>query len=262
MNIIVLVKQVPDPEAIVEVKGDGKGLEVEQKFTMNFFDEFAVEEAIRIREKNGGKVKVISLGGAKTTEVLRKAIAMGVDETLLLEDPNFEGSDGYSTAFVLSKAIEKSDYDLILAGKQALDDDAGEVGPMVAQFLGIPHVGEITRLEVKTDDNMVVVDKVIEGGKEVVKVSLPALLTTQKGLNEPRVPPITGVMKAMKSQIPKMDAKALGLSEEQVGEKGAKIKIERYLPPPKRREVKMIEGEPQEAAKEAVRILMEVERIL
>ncbi len=260
MNIVVLAKQVPDPEALVEIRGDGKGLEIEQKFAANVFDEFAMEEALRIKEKHGGKVKVITQGTGKATEVLRTGIAMGVDEALLLDDPAFTGGDGYATALALSKAAAKEPFDIILCGKQAIDEDRGEVGPMVAQFLNLPHAGGIVKLDIA--DGKAIAECAIEGGREVVEVPLPAVFTAQKGLNEPRVPQIMGVMKAMKAQIPRATPADLGLSPDQVGAAGSKVKIERYVPSRKRPAVKIIPGEPAAAAVEAVRILLDVERVI
>lgn len=260
MNIVVLAKQVPDPEAFIEVRTDGSKIEIEQKFASNVFDEYAIEEAVRLKEKHGGKVRVITLGGGKATEIIRTGIAMGADEGLLLDDEAFFDGDGYTTAFALSKAVAKEPFDIILCGRQAIDDDRGEVGQMVAQFLGIPHVGSITKLDVM--DGKALAESPSEGGKIVSETSLPALFTAQKGLNEPRVAPITGVMKAMKVAIPHLTPEDLGLSRDELGAAGSKAKVVKYLPPKKRRTVQMIPGESQEAAKEAVRIIMDVERVL
>lgn len=260
MNIVVLAKQVPDPEAFVEVRTDGTKLEIEQKFASNVFDEYALEEAVRIKEMHGGTVRVITLGGGKATEIVRTGIAMGADEGVLLDDEAFFDGDGYVTALALSRAIQKNPFDIILCGRQAIDDDRGEVGQMVAQFLGIPHVGGVTKLDIT--DGRVIAESPSEGGKTISETPLPALFTAQKGLNEPRVAPITGVMKAMKVVIPRLTPEDLGLSRDELGAAGSKAQTVRFLPPKKRRTVQMIPGESPEAAKEAVRILMEVERVL
>ncbi len=260
MNILVLIKQVPDPEALVEIGSDGKNLNIEPKFATNLFDEYAIEEALKIREAQGGTVKVISLGGPKAIEALRTAIAMGADEAMLIEDEGLAGSDGYNTALVLSRALEKETFDMVLCGRQAIDADRGEVPQMVAQFLGLPHVGVVVKLDVA--DGKAVAESAFEGATEVIEVALPAIFTAQKGLNEPRVPLITGVMKAMKVQIPKVTAADLGLAGDLAGPDGSRTRILKYLPPKKRPEVQFIEGEPAEAAAEAVRILVEVERVI
>jgi electron transfer flavoprotein beta subunit len=260
MNIIVLAKQIPDAEARVEIRADGKKLDIEQKFTTNLFDEYALEEALRIREKHGGKVKVITLGSSKAAEVVRTGIAMGADEGMLLDAEAFQYGDGYATALALSKAVAKESYDVIICGRQALDDDRAEVGQMVAQFLDLPHVGNIVKLDIA--DNKAVVESLLETGKAVIEVTIPAVFTTQKGLNEPRVPLITGVMKAMKTQIPKVTPEDLGLDAGEVGAAGSKVKTNNYVPPKKRAQVKQIMGEAPEAAVEAVRILIDVERVI
>ena len=260
MNVVVLAKQVPDAEAAIEIKGDGAKLEIEQKFATSIFDEFALEEALRIRERLGGRVLVITLGAGKATEVLRTGIAMGADAALLLENAAFLDGDGYSTALALSKAVAKEPYDVVLCGRQAVDDDRGEVGPMVAQFLGLPHVGAVVKLDI--GEGKAVAESLTESGREVIEVSLPAVFTVQKGLNQPRVAPITGVMKAMKAQIPKVGPEDLGLESDAVGLAGSKVRVKRYLAPKKRPPVKIIGGEAAEAAAEAVKILADVERVI
>lgn len=255
MKIIVLIKQVPDPEALVEIAASGKDLNIEPKFAMNLFDEFAVEEALRIKEKHGGTVKIISLGGPKAIEALRTAIAMGADEATLIEDEAFSKGDGYATALALSAALKKETYDLILCGRQAIDADRGEVPQMIAEFLGLPHVGVVLKLDIA--DGKATAESSLEGPTDVIEVDLPAIFTAQKGLNEPRVPLITGVMKAMKVQIPKLTIDDLG-----IGKDVQKTSVVRYLPHKKRPAVKLIEGEPAVAAAQMVRILADVERVI
>lgn len=260
MNVVVLVKQIPDPEALVAIGGDGVSLAIEQKFALNLFDEFAIEEALRIKAKHTGKVKAMALGSGKAIEALRTCIAMGADEAVLLEDEAFSDGDGYATALALSRAVAKEPFDIILCGRQAIDADRGEVGQMVAQLLKLPHVGGIVKLDVA--DGKAIAEVAIEGGKETVQVQLPAVFTAQKGLNEPRVPLITGVMKAMKVQIARVKAADLGLAAAQTGRTGSKVKVMQYSLPKKKPAVQLIPGAPAEAAVEAVRILMDVERVL
>jgi electron transfer flavoprotein beta subunit len=260
MKIAVLVKQVPDPEAAIEVEAGGKGLTIEQKYSTNLFDEFAMEEALRIKEKLGAKVKAITLGGPKATEVLRKAIAMGADEVLFLEDEAFQAGDGYATALALSRAIAHEMPDLILCGRQGIDEDRSEVGPMVAEFLDLPHVGNATKIEV--GDAKAVVERIMEGAHETVEVALPAVIAAQKGLNEPRIPPVVGVMRAMRATISRMTPAELGLEPSQTGAAGSKVKTDGYTAKKKRPPVRFIKGEPKEQAAEAVRILAEVERAI
>jgi electron transfer flavoprotein beta subunit len=260
MNIVVLAKQVPDSEALIEIKGTGEKLEIEQKFATSLFDEFALEEALRVRERLGGRVKVITLGTGRAVEVLRTAIAMGVDDVLLLDHEAFQDGDGYATALALSRAVAREARDIVLCGKQAVDDDRGEVGPMVAQFLGVPHVGSIVKLDIA--DGKAVAESLVDDGRVVVEVPLPAVLTAHKGLNEPRVPLVAGVMKAMRAKIPRATPEDLGLAPNQIGLAGSKVRIKRYVAPKKRSQVRFIDGDAYAAATEAVRSLMDVERVI
>jgi electron transfer flavoprotein beta subunit len=259
MNILVLVKQVPDTEAIIRAQSDTQ-LDIENKYALNFFDEFAVEEALRIKERLGeATVTVLTLGSKKAADALRRGIAMGADEAFQIEDPALEEVDSYTTARVLAKFIEGRDYDLILCGKQAIDDDSGAVGPALAQFLGIPYLTSIVDLEIAADKSEARAGREIEGGREIVTCPLPALFTAQKGLNEPRIPQVTGVMKAMKAQIDKIDLKVLGLSPEDVR---PKTKIVKYYPPRKRPPVKMIEEEFPKNVEALVKLLREQEKVI
>jgi electron transfer flavoprotein beta subunit len=259
MHILVLVKQVPDTEAIIRAQSDTQ-LDIENKYALNFFDEFAVEEALRIKERVGeGTVTVLTLGSKKATDALRRGIAMGADEAFQIEDPALEEVDGYTTARVLATFVEGRDYDLILCGKQAIDDDSGSVGPALAQFLGIPYLTSIVELKIVADKREARAAREIEGGREIVTCPLPALFTAQKGLNEPRIPQVTGVMKAMKAQIEKIDLKVLGLSPEEVE---PKTKIVKYYPPKKRPPVKIIEEEFPKNVEVLVKILREQEKVI
>jgi electron transfer flavoprotein beta subunit len=259
MNILVLVKQVPDTEAIIRAQSDTE-LDIENKYALNFFDEFAVEEALRINEKLGeGKVTVVTLGSKKAADALRRGIAMGADEAFQIEDPALERVDGYATAKTLATFIESRDYDLILCGKQAIDNDSGAVGPALAQLLGIPYLTSIVELEIAADKKGARAAREIEGGREIVTCPIPALFTAQKGLNEPRIPQVAGVMKAMKAQIEKIDLEALGLSPEAVT---PKTKIAKYYPPQKRPPVKMIEDEFPKNIEVLVKILREKEKVI
>ncbi len=259
MNILVLVKQVPDAEAIIRAQSDTE-LDIENKYALNFFDEFAVEEALRIKEKlGGGKVTVVTLGSKKAADALRRGIAMGADEAFQIEDPALEEVDCYTTARTLGKFIEGQDHDVILCGKQAIDDDSGAVGPALAQLLAIPYLTSIVELEIDGGKKEATATREIEGGREVVTYPLPALFTAQKGLNEPRIPQVAGVMRAMRAQIAKIDLKALGLSPEDIK---PKTKIVKFYPPRKRPAVKMIEEEFPKNVEVLVKILREKEKVI
>ncbi len=260
MEIYVLVKQVPDPEAIVKVKSDSE-LEIENKYFTSFFDEIAIEAGLKLKEKFGGKVTALTVDNRKV-DALRRGISMGADEALQITDPALEGSDQFSIAKALTAYLKDKPFDLILAGRQAMDDDAGIVGPAVAEGLGIPHVNAIIGLEIDHEKKEAKVTREVENGKENLSCSLPALFTCQKGLNTPRIPLVMNVMKAMKAQIKKVDLASLGLTAEDVGPKAAKVKIQRYSPPPKRPPVRMIKEDFPENVKMLVILLREEAKVI
>ena len=263
MKILVFIKQVADTEARILIKSDQKSLEIENKYNMNFFDEFALEEAIRVKEKvKDSQVAVCTYGPKRAIEVLRTAIAMGADQAVLLDDTGLDTDDPLITAKVLAGFAKHEGFDFILCGRQAIDDENSIVGVMAAEFLEIPHVSTITKLEV-LDGTKVRVESEIEGGKETVEVQLPALFTVQKGINEPRVPLITGVMKAMKATIPTVDPRSIGLIKDAVEPKAAKTHVLSFETPQSRPPVKIIEGEtPQDKVSKLIKALKEEARVL
>lgn len=263
MNVIVCMKQVPDTEALIKIKSDGSGIVTDDiKYVMNPYCEYAVEEALRIKEKFGGQAILVSMGPQRTVEALRIGLAMGADRSIHLNDPAFEGADGFSTAKALAEIIKKETFDLILCGKQAVDDDMAQVGPSLAELLNLPHVTLITKLEISPDQKKAKVEREIEGGKEIIEVNLPAVFTCQKGLNEPRYASLPGIMKAKKKEVKSINLAALGLPADQVGAAGAKTKILKYTPPPSRPPGKVITGEVLEAAQKLVKLLREEAKII
>ncbi len=260
MNIIVCMKQVPDTAARIKIKGDGKGIETSGvSYVVNPYDEYAVEEALRIKEKAGGEVVVISLGPDRATEAIRTCLAMGADRGIHLKDPSFEQADPYVTAKLLAKAISGMEYDLILCGKQAVDDNACFVGPALAECLGMPQATVITQLTLAEDAKSVTVEREVERGREVLQLPLPALVTAQKGLNEPRYASLPGIMKAKKKEIKVMDAAALGVSEDALKQT---VQTVTFSPAPERTAGKIVPGEPAQAVKELVRLLKEEAKAL
>ena len=263
MNVIVCMKQVPDTETLIKIKSDGSGIVTDDiKYVMNPYCEFGVEEALRIKEKFGGQAILVTMGQQRAVETLRTGLAMGADRSIHLNDPAFEGADGFATAKALAEAIQKETFDLILCGKQAVDDDMAQVGPSLAEFLNLPHVTLITKLEISPDKKKAKVEREVEGGKEVIEVSLPAVFTCQKGLNEPRYASLPGIMKAKKKEVKPINQATLGLPADQVGAAGSKTKIMRYIPPPSRPPGKIISGEVIDAAKKLVKLLREEAKII
>ncbi len=264
MNIVVCLKQVPDTETQIKIASDGKSIVTDDiKWVMNPYDEFGVEEALRIKEKFGGEVTVVGLGPKRVTESIRTALAMGADKGILISDPVLEGSDGLATAKALAAAIKDIPYDLIFAGQRGVDDDMGVVGAAVAEFLGIPHVALAVQVAVAEDGKSVRVHRPVEGETLVIESSLPALLTAQKGLNEPRYASLPGIMKAKKKPLEEKTLADLGLDEAEFGEGGRKVKIVALTPPPQREAGKIIEGEtPQQKAAELARLLHEEAKVI
>jgi electron transfer flavoprotein beta subunit len=256
MNIIVCIKRVPET-ADADVIIDKSGKDIEKgglAFDLNEWDAYAIEEAILLKEKLGGTVTVLSMGGEDSNESLRKCLAMGADEAIRLTDPAFEGSDGYTTARILSEVIRKLPYDLILTGTQAEDDGYGQVGVVLAEILGIPHASVVNRIEVQ--DKKLNVHRELEGGlEEVFEIDLPALLTIQTGINEPRYVSIMGIRKVAKKEIKAFGASDLNLNPQEVGVSGSDIRLEKIFLPPVGEGAEMLEGKPEEIATKVFEIL-------
>jgi electron transfer flavoprotein beta subunit len=256
VNIVACVKQVPDTEASIKVKPDGSGIdEAGIKWVMNPYDEFGVEEALKLKEKFGGDVTIVSVGPARALETIRTALAMGADKGIHINDPALEGADAYNIAAALAAAIKGIPHDIIFCGQRAIDDDAGQVGSVLAEFLGIPQVTFVTKLDVEGTSIKVV--RPIEGAQLLIESSLPCVVTAQKGLNEPRYASLPGIMKAKKKPVDVKDAAGLGVTV------AAKAKIAKTLPPPARPPGKIICGEePAEKAKELAKLLREEAKVI
>ena len=184
MNIVACVKQVPDTEAQIKVKGDASGIdEGGIKWVMNPYDEFGVEEALKLKEKLGGEVTIVSVGPARTMETIRTALAMGADKGIHIDDAALYGADAYATAEALAAAIKGIPYDMIFCGQRAIDDDSGQIGSILAEILGVPSVTMATKLEVA--GTAAKATRPIEGAQLVIETSLPCVITATKGLNEP-----------------------------------------------------------------------------
>jgi electron transfer flavoprotein beta subunit len=264
MNIIVCMKQVPDSEAQIRIKPDGSGIVDDGiKFIMNPYDEYGVEEALKLKGKFGGVVTIVCLGPARAVEAIRTGLAMGADKAVHLDDPAFEGGDAFSTAKALATVIKGIEYDLIFCGKQAIDDDLSTVGSALAEMLGIPQISVITKVEVSEDVKKAKVNRQIIGGEEIIEVPLPAVLTAQKGLNEPRYASLPGIMKAKKKEMKSIKVADLGLDQASVGAAGAKTRILKMYSPPQRQAGRIIEGETaEETAPTLAKLLREEAKVI
>ena len=237
MNIIVCIKQVPDTTDVKINPETGTLIREGVPSIVNPFDTYAIEESLRLKEKFGGKVTVISMGPPQAVEALKEAVAMGADEAVLLSDRAFAGSDTWATAYTLSRAIRKlGAFDVILCGKQAIDGDTGQVGPGIARQLGVTqltYVFKIQKLEPET--RTIAVERLLEEGREVVETRLPVLLTVVKDINQPRYPTFLGIRRATKMQIPVWGAADLAdVDTSKLGLKGSPTQVVKIFSPPKR----------------------------
>jgi electron transfer flavoprotein beta subunit len=246
MHFVVCIKQVPDT---TDVRIDPKTNTLMREGVssiINPFDTYAIEEALRLREKLGGKVTALSMGPPQAEAALREAIAMGVDEGILLSDRAFAGSDTWATSYALAMALRKiGDADIILCGKQASDGDTAQVGPGIATHLDLPQITYVRKIE-EIDEKHIVAERLLEGGYEVIEAPLPCMLTVVKEISEPRLPSLKGKMKARKAEIPVWSAEDIGAAKDKVGLEGSPTKVVRIFTPPPREGGELLEGEPEE----------------
>ncbi len=245
MKIVVCVKQVPDtaevrinPETNTLIRDGVQSI-------INPYDMHAIEAGLQIREKAGGTVTVVTMGPPQAESSLREAISMGVDNAVLLTDRAFAGSDTWATAYALSKAIEYLGANVILCGKQAIDGDTAQVGPEIAEFLDIPHIAYIRKID-DIQDNRIVVQRLMDDGFDVIESSLPVLLTVVRELNVPRMPSLKGKMAAKKAEIKKLSAADIRAEENSLGLKGSPTQVRNIFAPETKKDRKMIEGTTEE----------------
>lgn len=262
MKILVMIKQVPDTATQVKIGGDGRAIDTAGiTWIVSPYDEFAVEEALRIKEKRGqGEVVAVSLGPERGKEALRSCLAMGADRAVHLKDPAWDAADTLMTARALAAVIKQEAPALALFGRQAIDDDMGAIGAAVAELLGWPCASWIMEESVDEGGKTIRVGRQVEGGLELFDLPLPAVVSAQKGLNEPRYASLKGIMAAKKKEIKVYTATDLGLSLDQVGEKGAREKVLTIGRPPKRQAGKAVVDE-GEGGKQIADFLAEIKVI-
>jgi electron transfer flavoprotein beta subunit len=257
VNIVVCVKHVPDTEAQVRIRADGRGFEESGlNFVLNYYDEHGVEEALRIKERLGGTVTLVTAGPARAVEGLRAGLAMGADAAIHIQDPALAALDHIGTARVLAAAIKSVPHDLVLCGKLATDDNAGIVGPAVAEFLGLPQATAVTKLEL--GDGKATAHREVEGAVEVLELRLPAVVTVERGINEARYPSLPGIMRAKRTAITARTLADLGMSTPPP----AHVELLAFAPPPKRQAGRRIEGDPAAVVQELLRALREEAKVL
>ena len=247
MEILVCIKRVPDTaENEIEVNRDGSDIERDDLvYSVNEWDNYAVEEAIQIRDKVGGSITVVSVGDEDAEEVLRREMAMGADKGILLSDDAFEGSDGEGVATILKAGIEKGNYDLILTGAQA-DDGAGQIGGMLAAMLDWPYASLVNIIDIVDDKTIKVGREIAGGNQEMNEMDLPCVLSIQTGINEPRYVGIRGIRKVASMEIPMLGVKDIELLSESVGKSGAKVKRLDYFVPELGEGAEILEGSTDE----------------
>ncbi|NLW32998.1 MAG: electron transfer flavoprotein subunit beta/FixA family protein [Fibrobacter sp.] len=249
MNIVVCIKQVPGTTQVKINPETGTLIRDGVEAVVNPFDEYAVEEAIRIKEKVGGIVKVVTMGPPQAENALRSCIAMGADEGYLITDRAFAGSDTWATSYTLSKGIEKlGEVDLIICGKQAIDGDTAQVGPGIATMLDLPFVAWVRKIE-SISSSSIKVERMMEDGYDVVEMKLPGLVTVVKEINTPRMASLKGKMRAKKAQITVLDASKISVEKDKLGLNGSPTQVMRSFVPEKKSGGEKISGEIPELVK-------------
>ncbi len=262
MNIVVCIKQVPDTNDVKIDPQTNTLIRSGVPSIINPFDENAIEEGLRIKEKLGGTVTVVSMGPPQVESCLRDALSLGVDDVILVTDRAFAGADTLATSYTLGKTIEKyvSNCDLIIFGKQAIDGDTAQVGPGVAEYLGIPQMIYVTKVEEITPEK-IVVKRELEEGYEIVESKLPAAITVLKGINTVRFPSLKGKMKAKSATIKIVTAKDIEADENRIGLKGSPTWVSKIFTPPVKGNRQIIKDEDGSGVKAIISKLKELQVI-
>ncbi len=279
MKIIVVMSQTQDTEAKISVASSGDAIDTStMKWILNPYDEFAIEEALKTKEKFGGEVVLVTMGPARAVEALRTGLAMGADSAVHIKDDSFSFSDNYAIGKVIASEIGKlGDYDLIFTGFKIIDQESVQVGIHIAEELGIPHVALVSKvIQIDPDQKKITCQKEIDGGHVVVDVPLPALITCPDAMNEPRYASLPGIMKAKKKPLKEVnigdiDLSGIGLSAENLGKEGARVKTTNIRVPQIERKLKIITGkdnpmvkgeEVKQSADELLKLLREEAKVI
>ena len=249
MKMIVCIKQVPDTTDVKIDQKTGTLIREGVPSIINPDDKHAIEEALRLKEKFGGNVTIISMGPPQADDALREALAMGVDEAILLCDRAFAGADTLATSYTLATAIQKiGDYDIIICGRQAIDGDTAQIGPQMAEYLGVPQVTYVRVVKLKGKN--LIVERALEDGYEKIETSLPALITVIKDLNKPRYPSVGGIVEAYREREVKIwTAKDVAADLSKIGLEGSPTQVKRTFAPEPKGEGEIISGTVEEASR-------------
>jgi len=255
MELIICIKQVPDTAARIKIAASQKSIDLaDVELVVSPFDEYAVEEALRIKEAKGGKTTVITFGAESAGKALRQCLAMGIDDAIHILFEEFETSDSWATANVLASVIKTMPHDLILFGKQGVGTDNVQVPAMIAELLNLPQALVLTKFELIEEKKALAYSET-EGGIAVHEILLPAVISTEKGMNEPRYPTLKGIMAAKKKPIKQLTLTDCGFTPAQVGESGSKVLFSKLSIPPARPEGKVLTGEPKDVVTQLVNLL-------
>ncbi len=258
MNIIVCIKQVPNTTDVKIDPVTNTLIRDGVESVINPFDAYAIEEAVRLKERFGGKVTVITMGPPQAENALKEAVALGCDEAILVSDRKFAGSDTWATSYTLSCAIRKvSAFDIIICGKQASDGDTAQVGPGISTHLDIPQVTYVKKIE-DISANKVKVERMTEEGYDIVETPLPCLFTVVKEINTPRMPSLKGMMKAKSAKITKWTAEDIKADAKSLGLEGSPTRVVKIFTPPARKGGEMLSGDTDDVAKELVELLKDI----
>jgi len=260
LKILTTVKKVVDVELNIHVK-DGAIVEDGLQYVINAWDENAVETTVQLKEQTGAETTLVSIGGGDNTDIIRRCYAMGIERGIHIEDPALDKADSFIYARVLQKVFEQGDYDLVITGKQAQDTDNGQTGIILAEYLGLPCVSNVIGVEV-IDDKHLKVSRAGDAGTEIVEVELPAVITVDVSINEPRLPQMRGLMMAKKKKIEVMDLAALGTSAEEIGCAAPKSEVIEFMESEKRSGGRKFEGDPAEVTAQVVELLASEAKVI
>lgn len=259
MIAIVCIKQVPETPNQVEWDAEAQTLNIDRSTkVLNPYDQFAVEEGLKMREADGGKVVILAVGPERTKEAIRECLAMGADEAVLLDDPAFQGGDGRATTRALAAAIGRiGEFDVVFCGKRAIDSETAQVAPRLAQLLGVPMVSLVSRIDTwNFEEKTVRLERNLDTGAELVEARLPLVLSADKDMNKPRYPSLISIRKASKKEIGSWSPADLGVDAAQVGLQGSALRVTGIESPPPREAGKVWEGDPEQAVDELVERLI------
>jgi len=260
VKILTTVKKVVDVELNMRVQ-DGVLVEDGMQYVINAWDENAVETAVQLKENHGAETTLVSIGGGDNADIIRRCYAMGIENGIHIEDPALDKADSSIFARVLQKVYQAGDYDLVITGKQAQDTDSGQTGVILAEYLGLPCVSNVIGIEV-IDDAHIKVSRAGDGGTEIVEIELPAVITVDVSINEPRLPQMRGIMMAKKKGIEQMDLAGLGTSADEVGAGAPKSEVVEFMAVEKRKGGQKFEGEAAEITAKVVDLLANEAKVL